>query len=148
MIILWWGAFVKMVAFPTDLVAAQTEQMFESEQTNVDDLRYQRSGLMLAVANSLITFQAQTEVAAKESDTWYGQAWDSVTSTAQAGYFGSDLARAGTQEPAHDRHAAAVYPAARAAWDMGAAHRRLYRFHDPDHLFFGPGYSWARFPSQ
>jgi hypothetical protein len=85
MIILWWGAFVKMVAFPTDLVAAQTEQMFESEQSNVDDLRYQRAGLMLAVANSLITYQAQTEVAAKESDTWYGQAWDSVTSTLKQG---------------------------------------------------------------
>jgi hypothetical protein len=85
LIILWWGAFVKMVAFPTDLVASQTEQMFESEQTNVDDLRYERSVLMLAVANSLITYQAQTEVAAKESDTWYGQAWDSVTSTLKQG---------------------------------------------------------------
>src|ERR1700754_2557056 len=29
MVIIWWGGFVKMVAFPTDLVASQTEQMFE-----------------------------------------------------------------------------------------------------------------------
>lgn len=85
MIIVWWGGFVKMVAFPTDLVANQTEQMFNSEQANVDGLRYTRAGLMLAVANSLITFQAQTEVAEKESDTWYGQAWDSVTSTVKQG---------------------------------------------------------------
>jgi hypothetical protein len=85
MIILWWGPFVKMIAFPTDIVANQTEQMFNSEQTTVDKLRLNRSNLMLAVANSLYTFQAQTQVAEKESDTWYGQAWDSVTSTVKQG---------------------------------------------------------------
>ncbi len=85
MVIIWWGAFVKVVAFPTDLVQTQTDQMYESEQANVDGLRFQRANLMLAVANSLITYQAQTEVAEKESDTWYGQAWDSVTSTIKQG---------------------------------------------------------------
>jgi len=85
MIILWWGVFVKMIAFPTDLVANQTEQMFESEQSTVNDLRLNRANLMLAVANSLYTFQAQTEVAEKESDTWYGQAWDAVTSSVKQG---------------------------------------------------------------
>jgi len=85
MVILWWGTFVKVIAFPTDLVTNQTEQMFESEQTIVNDLRLNRADLMLAVANSLYTFQAQTEVAEKESDTWYGQAWDSVTSTVKQG---------------------------------------------------------------
>jgi hypothetical protein len=85
MIILWWGTFVKMVAFPTDLVTNQTEQMFNSEQATVDNLRLNRSKLMLAVANSLYTYQAQTQVAEKESDTWYGQAWDSVTSTVKQG---------------------------------------------------------------
>jgi hypothetical protein len=85
MVILWWGAFVRVVAFPTVLVANQTEVMFESEQSTVNDLRLERANLMLAVANSLYTFQAQTEVAEKESDTWYGQAWDSVTSTVKQG---------------------------------------------------------------
>ncbi|WP_345952958.1 plasmid transfer protein [Mucilaginibacter sp. PAMB04168] len=85
MIILWWGPFVKMIAFPTDLVANQTEQMFMSEQTLVNNLRLNRADLMVKVANSLYTFQAQTEVAEKESDTWYGQAWDSVTSTVKEG---------------------------------------------------------------
>ena len=85
MVILWWGTFVKVIAFPTDLVANQTDQMYESEQVNVDNLRLTRSNLMLAVANSLYTFQAQTDVAEKESDTWYGQAWDSVTSTVKEG---------------------------------------------------------------
>jgi hypothetical protein len=59
--------------------------MLKSEQTIVNDLRYTRSTLMLAVANSLYTYQAQTEVAEKESDTWYGQAWDAVTSTVKEG---------------------------------------------------------------
>lgn len=85
MIIIWWGVFVKMVAFPTDLVAAQTNQMYTNEQINVDNLRLTRANLMLAVANSLYTFQAQTDVAEKESDTWYGQAWDAVTSTVKQG---------------------------------------------------------------
>jgi hypothetical protein len=85
MIILWWGTFVKVIAFPTDLVTNQTEQMFNSEQTVVNNLRLNRANLMLAVANSLYTFQAQTEVAEKESDTWYGQAWDAVTSTVKQG---------------------------------------------------------------
>ena len=85
MVILWWGAFVKMIAFPTDLVANNTEQMYRSEQSTVDGLRFTRANLMLAVANSLYTFQAQTEVAEKESNPWYGQAWDSVTSTIKEG---------------------------------------------------------------
>ncbi|RFZ91079.1 plasmid transfer protein [Mucilaginibacter conchicola] len=85
MVILWWGIFVRVLAFPTDLVANQTEQMFNSEQTIVNNLRLNRAQLMLAVANSLYTYQAQTEVAAKESDTWYGQAWNSVSSTVKEG---------------------------------------------------------------
>ena len=85
MVILWWGAFVKVIAFPTDLVAAKTEEMYKSEQANVDDLRFTRADYMLKVANSLYTFQAQTEVAEKESDTWYGRAWDSVTSSVKEG---------------------------------------------------------------
>jgi len=85
MIIIWWGAFVKVVAYPTDLVESQTETMFNSVQSDVDGLRIERANLMLAVANSLYTFQAQADVAEKESDTWYGQAWDSVTSTIKEG---------------------------------------------------------------
>lgn len=85
MVILWWGAFAKVVAFPTDLVAAKTEEMFQSEQNNVDDLRFTRADYMIKVANSLYTFQAEAQVAEKESDTWYGRAWDSVTSTVKEG---------------------------------------------------------------
>ena len=85
MIIIWWGGFVKMIAFPTDLVAQQTEQMFDSVQSDVDGLRFTRANLMLQVANSLYTFQAQADVAEKESDTWYGQAWNTVTSTVKQG---------------------------------------------------------------
>ncbi|MGF7079708.1 plasmid transfer protein [Mucilaginibacter sp. UYCu711] len=85
MVILWWRAFVYVVAFPADLIAAKTEDMYKTEQNNVNDLRFTRANYMLQVANSLYTFQAQTEVAAKESDTWYGRAWDSVSSTVKEG---------------------------------------------------------------
>lgn len=57
MVILWWGAFVKVIAFPTDLVSNQTELMFNSEQGVVNGLRFQRANLMLAVVNSLYTFE-------------------------------------------------------------------------------------------
>jgi len=85
MVILWWGVFVKVIAFPTDLVAVRTEEMFKSEQNNVNNLRYVRANLMIRVANSLYSLQAETEVAQKESETWYGRAWDSVTSTVKEG---------------------------------------------------------------
>lgn len=85
MVILWWGTFVKIIAFPTDVVAIQTEKMFNSEQTTVNKLRINRANLMFAVVNSLYTYEAQTQVAEKESDTWYGQAWNSVTSTVKQG---------------------------------------------------------------
>lgn len=85
MIILWWDAFVKMVAFPTDLVAARTETFFNSEQAEVNSLRLIRADYMQKVANSLYSFQAETEMAEKESDTWMGKAWDSVTSTVKEG---------------------------------------------------------------
>jgi hypothetical protein len=85
MIILWWNGFVRMVAFPTDLVAARTETMFNSEQAEVNTLRLIRADYMQKVANSLYSFQAETEMAEKESDTWMGRAWDSVTSTVKEG---------------------------------------------------------------
>ncbi|TKC08022.1 plasmid transfer protein [Pedobacter polaris] len=85
MVIIWWGTFVKVIAFPTDIVAERTEEMFQSEQTNVNNLRFTRADYMLKVANSLYTFQAETQVAEKESDNWLANAWDSVTSTVKEG---------------------------------------------------------------
>lgn len=85
MIILWWSPFVRMIAFPTDLVAAETELMFASEQSNVNSLRLERANYMMTVANEMYSFQAESEVAEKESDTWYGEAWDSVTSSVKEG---------------------------------------------------------------
>ena len=85
MVIMWWGGFIKMIAFPTDLVALKTEEMFASEQNNVNALRLTRADYMQKVANALYSFEAETELAEKESDTWAGRAWDSVTSTIKEG---------------------------------------------------------------
>lgn len=86
MVILWWGTFVKVIAFPTDIVALRTEEMFISEQNNVNNLRFIRADYMVKVANSLYTFQAETQLAEKESDSLIGGAWDSVTSTVKEGW--------------------------------------------------------------
>ena len=56
MIIIWWSAFTHVVAYPTQVIESQTNQMFESEQSNVDALRFQRAGLMIAMADSLISY--------------------------------------------------------------------------------------------
>ena len=85
MVIMWWGGFTKMIAFPTDLVAVKTEEMFASEQSNVNALRLVRADYMQKVANALYSFEAETELAEKESDTWAGRAWDSVSSTIKEG---------------------------------------------------------------
>lgn len=85
MVIMWWGGFTKMIAFPTDLVAVKTEEMFASEQSNVNALRLTRADYMQKVANALYSFEAETELAEKESDTWAGRAWDSVSSTIKEG---------------------------------------------------------------
>ncbi len=86
MIIIWWSPFTRMIVIPADIIAAKTEEGYQHAQIEVNNLRLQRAQLMVEVANQLTTIQAQTEIAAKEADTWYGQAWDAVTSTVKEGF--------------------------------------------------------------
>jgi hypothetical protein len=86
MVILWWSAFTRVVAYPTDLVENKTEALFNDSQTEVNDLRIQRAQLMVNVADSLMSIQAQTEIASNEAGTWYQKAWDSVKSTVKDGF--------------------------------------------------------------
>src|SRR3546814_814821 len=86
MIILWWGIFTKVVAYPGEMVANETEAMFDGSQHVVNDLRLQRAKLMVEVADQLMTIQAETEIAEKEADTWYGRSWESVKSTVKEGF--------------------------------------------------------------
>ncbi|MBB5440646.1 hypothetical protein HDC92_004349 [Pedobacter sp. AK017] len=86
MVILWWGIFVKVVAYPTDLVANKTEAMFEGNQAVITNLRLQRAQLMFEVSNQLLKVQAETETAKVEADTWYENAWESVKSSVKEGF--------------------------------------------------------------
>ncbi|MCT1525833.1 plasmid transfer protein [Sphingobacterium hotanense] len=86
MVIVWWGTFTRVLAYPTDIVAAKTEALFDHGQIEVNNLRMERAKLMLDVANQLMTVQAETEVAEKEADTWIGEAWNTVTSTVKDGF--------------------------------------------------------------
>jgi hypothetical protein len=85
MIILWWNIFVKVVAFPCDIIQQKSQGKWKDAQITADDLRLKRATLMKEMADSLFTYQAQTQVAEKESDTWYGQAWDQVSSKVKQG---------------------------------------------------------------
>src|SRR5690606_33540461 len=86
MVLLWWPTFRKVLAYPTDIVAAKTEAMFDGSQTEVNNLRLQRAKLMVDIADQLLTVQAETETAKTEADTWYGKAWESVTSSVKEGF--------------------------------------------------------------
>ena len=86
MVIIWWSAFTRVVAYPTDIIAAKTESLFDTGQVQVNALRIKRADLMIKTADQLTTIQAQTEVAQKEADSWYAKAWESVTSTVKEGF--------------------------------------------------------------
>jgi hypothetical protein len=86
MVIVWWGTFTQVVAYPTDIIAAKTESLFDGGQVEVNNLRIQRAKLMVDVADRLTTIQAETEIAGKEAETWWGQAWDAVTSGVKEGF--------------------------------------------------------------
>lgn len=86
MVIVWWGTFTQVVAYPTDIIAAKTESLFDGGQEEVNNLRIQRAKLMVDVADRLTTIQAETEIAGKEAETWWGQAWDAVTSGVKEGF--------------------------------------------------------------
>ena len=86
MVILWWGTFTRVVAYPTDLVAIRTEAMFDDSQAEVNNLRLERAKLMAEIADQLLKVQAQTEIAQHEADTWYENAWESVKSSVKEGF--------------------------------------------------------------
>ena len=86
MVILWWPAFTKVIAYPGELVENRTEQLFDGSQTHINDLRMQRAKLMVDVADALFKLQASTEIAKSEADTWYENAWESVKSSVKEGF--------------------------------------------------------------
>ena len=86
MVILWWPAFTKVIAYPGALVENRTEQLFDGSQSHINDLRMQRAKLMVDVSDALFKLQASTEIAKSEADTWYENAWESVKSSVKEGF--------------------------------------------------------------
>jgi len=86
MVILWWSIFTRVLAYPTDVVEQKTSAMFDGSQAEINDLRLQRAKLMVEVSDQLLRFQAETETAKTEADTWYENAWESVSSSVKEGF--------------------------------------------------------------
>ncbi len=86
MVILWWPVFTRVVAFPAEIVENRTSALFEGSQQDINALRLQRAKLMTDVADALFKVQAETEVAAREADSWYEHAWESVKSSVKEGF--------------------------------------------------------------
>ncbi|WP_121812957.1 plasmid transfer protein [Mucilaginibacter kameinonensis] len=90
MVIMWWGVFCRVLAYPTDLVAAKAEAMFGEQQDEINAMRLERAGLMIQVGDQLMTFQAKTEIAADEAkDTNQGVGKQIVESV--KGFFADNI---------------------------------------------------------
>jgi len=70
MIILYWGPFVQLVSFPTDILASAMWQKQEMQQEEVNNLRYIRAEYQYAMVDQLYNYSAQTELAAEQSKSF------------------------------------------------------------------------------
>jgi len=70
MIILYWGPFVQLVSFPTDILASAMRQKQELQQEEVNNLRYIRAEYQYAMVDQLYNYSAQTELAAEQSKSF------------------------------------------------------------------------------
>ena len=83
-VILWWGVFCNILQFPTTIVANKTYDLWNTEQGIVDNLRLTRADMMITLGDSLYTFQAQTQVAAKQSDNLSSNGMDMISSAVKS----------------------------------------------------------------
>jgi len=70
MIILYWGPFVQLVSFPTDILASAMWEKQELQQEEVNNLRYIRAEYQYAMVDQLYNYSAQTELAAEQSKSF------------------------------------------------------------------------------
>lgn len=63
MIILWWGTFVQIIAFPTDVIAQTAKERLDIEQEKVNDLRYKRADMQMKLSNHIFALGAELETA-------------------------------------------------------------------------------------
>lgn len=70
MIILYWGPFVQLVSFPTDILASAMWDKQELQQEEVNNLRYIRAEYQYAMVDQLYNYSAQTELAAEQSKSF------------------------------------------------------------------------------
>lgn len=82
MIIIWWGTFVQIVAYPTEVIARKAKEKFFIEQEKVNDLRFRRAELQMKVVNELYSLSAEAEVAKNDAEKanehvgFLDSAWD------------------------------------------------------------------------
>lgn len=67
MLTMWWGVFCRVIAFPTDLIAAKTEAMFSTQNDRINALRLDRAVYIIEVADKLVEYQAVTELASQQA---------------------------------------------------------------------------------
>ncbi|MGV8135049.1 MAG: hypothetical protein AB2L20_07535 [Mangrovibacterium sp.] len=70
MIILYWGPFVQIVSFPTDIMANAMRGKQETQQITVNQLRYIRKDYQYNMIENLYDYSAQTEAAAEQSKSF------------------------------------------------------------------------------
>jgi len=68
MVIIWWGTFVQMIAFPTEIIAEKARDKAAAEQAKVNDLRYTRAEYQMKLANELFSIGAEATVAKQDAE--------------------------------------------------------------------------------
>lgn len=82
MVILWWGTFVQIIAYPMDMIAEKAKEKVNLEQEKVNDLRYKRAEFQMKLANHLFSIGAEVERAKMDATevnkNFAEETWDTV----------------------------------------------------------------------
>lgn len=80
LIIIYWGSFIEIVSFPTNLIANYTAAKQEAQQKKVNNLRYLRAEYQYQVVQSLYEVSAETQIAAEESKSFWDDPVGAISS--------------------------------------------------------------------
>jgi hypothetical protein len=85
LVIIYWGAFIDLISFPTDIIANEASQKYEAQQKRINNLRYSRATYQYAMVNNLYKVNAETTLAANQSTDFMSDPMGSVGSAVKQG---------------------------------------------------------------
>ncbi len=68
MITIWWTVFCQIIAFPTEIVAKKTKALYNETRIETNSLRLIRGSYIIQLADKMIDYNAETELAAAKAE--------------------------------------------------------------------------------